>query len=154
MNVAESALLSRLNHNQMAKVAVITWAFLTDLQADVIGFQQCESQQIHATDFAPEGSLTVGIVLINRVTCSVHMTFISKYGRDFKKLTANLQKDKHGQKPNPGKLGSPTCWVEAQATQAHELSTVLFSIFIDFAIVWEIHFGSKNNKISHKKMWK
>ena len=33
----------------------------------------------------------------------------------------------------------------AQATQARDPSSVLFSIFIDF--VWEIHFGSKNNKI-------
>ena len=32
-----------------------------------------------------------------------------------------------------------------QATQAHDLPAVLFSIFIDF--VWEIHFGSKSYKM-------
>ena len=47
-------------------------------------FNLCELRQIHATDFASEGSLTVGIVLI-RVTCKLfefigflysgHMTF-------------------------------------------------------------------------------
>ena len=33
-------------------------------------FNFCELQQIHATDFASEGSLTVGIVYI-RVTCKL-----------------------------------------------------------------------------------
>ena len=33
----------------------------------------------------------------------------------------------------------------SQATQAHDLSMVLFSIFIGF--VWKIHFGSKNTEI-------
>ena len=56
-------------------------------------FNKCEFRQIHATDFASEGSLTVGIVFI-RVTCKLfeflgflysgHVTF--KYGHDSLKL--------------------------------------------------------------------
>ena len=44
-------------------------------------FNLCELRQMHATDFASEGSLTVGIVFI-RVTCKLfeflysgHVTF-------------------------------------------------------------------------------
>ena len=38
---------------------------------------------------------------------------------------------------------------ESQVTQAHDLSTVLFSVFIDF--VWKFAFVLKIPKYSHKR---